>query len=72
MGKDYFDIMRSCILSNDVEHEMFPIAYEYAADALRNIKAYKDETKYRFDPNDRDLSNLLKLLEDCIGKYGIE
>lgn len=72
MGKDYFDIMRSCILSNDLEHEMFPIAYEYAADALRNIKAYKDETKYRFDPNDRDLSNLLKLLEDCIGKYRIE
>ena len=71
-GKMNFDIMRTCVLADNLKHEMFPIAYEYAADALRNIKAYKDETKYRFDPNDRDFSNLLKLLEDCMGKYRIE
>ncbi|MCM1151337.1 MAG: hypothetical protein NC209_06880 [Alistipes sp.] len=72
LGMNNFEALRQCIFSFDQDHRSFADSYLLVADALRDIKAYSDEKRYRFDPNNMDISNLLKLLENCVGEYNVK
>lgn len=60
-----FKDMRNYILNNDLNNPGFFEAYENAVDALRTIRAYKDEKRYPFDPGKMNVNKLLELLRDC-------
>ena len=68
-GQDCFNIIRNCVLQNDLADPAFTDAYEGAVGALRNTKtSYRDEDRYPFDPGKINVENLLELLKDCINK----
>ncbi len=64
-GERYFDCMWEHLLKNDLNSPEFLDVFDKAADALRNIKAYSDKEKYRYDPYKKDCENLLDLMKDC-------
>ena len=65
-GDMCFYNMHECILSNDWEKPAFSWFYESAAESLRSMRAYRSEPNYPFDPDNMDISCLLKLLQDCL------
>ena len=67
-GERHFSSMRNYVLQNDLASPVFTDAYENAVGELRNIKAYKNEDRYPFDPGKMNVENLLELLKDCINK----
>lgn len=67
-GQDCFNIMRDCVLQNDLASPAFIDAYESAVGALRTVGAYRNEDRYPFDPGKMNAENLLELLKDCINK----
>lgn len=64
-GVSCFDDLYKYVLDNDLNNPGFFEAYENAVDALRTIRAYKDEKRYPFDPGKMNVNKLLELLRDC-------
>lgn len=68
-GRDCFNVMRNCILQNDLGNPAFADAFENVVVVLRNTEtSYRHEDLYPFDPGKINVENLLELLKDCINK----
>ena len=60
-----FDKLGKCYKEKDFGSSEFYEAYNAAIVSLRNIGAYRDETKYMADPNACHFQNLEKLMKNC-------
>lgn len=65
-AENYYIVMSEHIFKNDLDNPAFIEAFDNAVGALRNIRAYKDESRYPYDPGDMDCKKLMELIKDCI------
>lgn len=68
-GRDCFNVMRNCILQNDLGNPAFADAFENVVVVLRNTEtSYRHEDLYPFDPGKMNCERLLELMKDCLNK----